>query len=119
MPKKVSELLKLVDEAKHKRGELQDAVEARTRSAFALYEFNTMAPPVLDQSPKARAQREILRIAAQLRWEAEVERFLDRHGVHTLGDLDLEAIEQLRDRMRRLLESARLGCEPDDYLEAC
>lgn len=118
MRKNVSELLKLVGDAKLSRQIVEDAEEARRRSAFQLYEFNTAPPLVLDQSPAARAAREIMRVVNWYGWGGEIERALDAAGVGSLSALTLDQVEQLRDHMQRLERCAQDGCDSPDALPA-
>lgn len=91
------------------------------RSGYNYWAYNASclaAPPPLNQSPRARAMREINRIAAWRRWGDEVARWLDRAGVEALADLDDEQLEGLRDHMRRLEDCGHMACDLDDDFPA-
>lgn len=88
--------------------------ESRVRRDFQLFEFNTDVGPVLDQSPRARMQREILRIARWYSWEGEIARALDADGVGSLESLPIERVERLLGRMVRLETCAQEGLDAPD-----
>lgn len=94
------------------------AVTARLR-AYDWFDFNlsTQLPP-LEQSERARAIRAIERIAGWYRWQAAVERALDKNGVEVIEALGDGALFELRDRMESLLNAAQAGCDLDEELPA-
>jgi hypothetical protein len=65
--------------------------------------------PVLEQTPKARAIREISRIATYYGWGHEVSRFLDRHHVGSVPELSEDQVYELADRMCRFEQCAHEG----------
>lgn len=98
---------------------LQDAkpaetTEGRARRDFALYEFNAAPPPVLEQTPRARAEREIGRIAAWYGWASEITRALDCAGAVSFAGLEEHQVEQLLARMRQLEDCAQSGLDGPD-----
>lgn len=100
---------------------LKDAVPARQpvtpaesmKRAFEYYDFN-VGLPVVEQTPRARALREIARIATWYGFGAEVTRTLDRECVSVAGELSDDAIESLLERMKHLEAAVQTGCDTDD-----
>ena len=96
---------------------LQEAVEAKqqetaediARREFTHHCHNTQPGPVLDQSPRGRAMREILRISTWYGWTSAVDRALDAAGAMTLATMDDDALRDLRDFMRRLEDCVQTG----------
>lgn len=119
---KIAHLRKLVAQAAEPQPLLEGLSEpARLQRAYDYWAYNASAlgpPPRLDQSPRARAIREINRIAAWRRWGDEVARWLDRSGAESLADLELSDIEALRDHMRRLEDCGHMACDLDDEFPA-
>jgi hypothetical protein len=116
MSNKVTRLRRfLTDHAVPASGE---SSEAQLRSAFQLHEFNCSPALQLDQSPEARALREINRIASWYGWGSEIVRFLDGLGAGSTSALSIDQVEQLRDRMVRLERCAQDGCDAPDSLPA-
>lgn len=95
------------------RREQPDTAEILASRAFQLHEFNT-ATPVVEQSPRARAIREVTRIAAWYGWGDEVVRALDGECVVTLSALSPVGLEQLVARMRQLEECVQNGGDAPD-----
>lgn len=84
---------------------------------FEWYAANCEAlePIKLDQTPTARAVREIGRLAARYPWGAEViRRAMDRQAVATPEELTADAIYELRDELRKLDQCAQFACDLDD-----
>lgn len=95
--------------------------DANPLRAYDYWAYNAAclaAPPPLDQSPRARAMREINRIAARRRWGDEVARWMDRAAAGRFADLDDAQLEGLRDHMRRLEDCGHTACDPDDEFPA-
>jgi hypothetical protein len=88
--------------------------EVQARKAFQLYEFNTAPAPPLDMSPRAKAQREIMRIASWYGWGGEIERALDAAGEASMSGLSMRQMDQLLGRMVRLEHCIQEGCDPAD-----
>lgn len=88
--------------------------ESKARREFALYDFNAAPAPVLEQTPRARAEREIGRIATWYGWAPEIARALDRAGAVSLAGLEEHQVEQLLDRMRQLEDCAQSGLDGPD-----
>ncbi|MGO1072598.1 hypothetical protein [Lysobacter sp. CA199] len=88
--------------------------EAQANRAFLAYSFN-VAEPVLEQTPRARAQREIDRIATWYAWgPLEVRRWLDRSQVVAVSALAEPTLELLLARMTSLEDCAQNGIAPPD-----
>lgn len=102
-------------------GEAKPTETAETQAAreFRQYEINA-APPLIciEQSARARAEREIHRIALTYGWGTEVTRQLDRHRAASVSGLDDDTVDQLLDHMRRLLDRAMNACDSDEDLPA-
>lgn len=99
------------------RNELHAGVspaEIQAQRAFALYEANTDPGPVIAQTPAARLQREILRIAGWYGWWGEIYRALDAAGVSSLEGLAFGQLEQLQGRMARLEDCTQEGLDLPD-----
>lgn len=94
-----------------------EAPETQLQRAFQLYQFNVGLAPI-EQTPRARAEREIHRIALTYNWPGEVARFLDRHGAASLAGLDEDTIDELLAHMRKLLDRAMSACDSDEDLPA-
>jgi len=104
---KVARLRQLMSEALPRETEPPDR---KHRRDWLYFESNA-APLVLAQSPRARAQREIERIARTYGWQGEIERALDRAEAVTIDALDEIEISALRDRMRSLEECVQEGLD--------
>lgn len=90
--------------------------ESEAQRAFQLYEFNSGAGPRIyaEQTPRARAEREVARIATWYNLGAEVARQLDAAGVSLVVSLDDQALEQLVARMRQLEDCIQNGGDAPD-----
>lgn len=111
---KVARLRQLMSEAVP-RNSKQSEQEAETNRQFRLYEFNAGLPPlVIEQTPRARSERDIERIAAWYGWNNEILRALDAARAESLQALSDSEVEELRDRMRRLEECVREGLDCPD-----
>ena len=88
--------------------------------AWQRYEIEQQlqAPAPLEQTPRARAIREINRIALRRGWGSEVAKVLDEAGVSYLSELQDHEIEDLAARMRHLVDCAASGCDPEDDFAA-
>lgn len=113
LSEKVARLRQLMSEALPK-AQTPDTTEAAALKLFQLHEFNTAAPLVIEQSPRARTEREIERIAMWYGWQTEIVRALDCEQALSLTSLSDNALNGLLARMRQLEECAQngLGC-PD------
>jgi hypothetical protein len=114
LSEKVARLRQLMSEAVPKNDETPSEMNARRQ--FLLYEFNA-APLVVEQSPRARVEREISRIASWYGWTCEVIRALDAARVATVQGLCEDRLQQL-ERMRQLEQCAQEGLDPPDALPA-
>lgn len=88
--------------------------ESEARRAFQLFEFNSGPVIYAEQTPRARAEREVGRIATWYNLAGEVQRALDAAGVAMMGGLDDDALEQLVERMRQLEDCLQNGGDPPD-----
>lgn len=95
------------------RREQPDTAEILAQRAFQLHEFNTALAPI-EQSPRARAIREITRIATWYGWGGEVARALDAEHAVALSALSPASLEQLLSRMRQLEECVQNGGDAPD-----
>lgn len=112
LTEKVARLRQLMSEAVPKRSDITAEVEAQRR--FQLHEFNNAPQLVIEQTPRARLEREITRIATWYGWNAEVARALDAQAVSSVSGLDEAAAERLLHRMRQLEQCAQEGYDPPD-----
>jgi len=89
--------------------------ESEALRAFQVYEFNSVpVGPVVEQTPRARAIREINRIATWYGWPGEITRALDAAAATSLAGLADEELEQLVERMRHLEECVQNGGDAPD-----
>ena len=71
--------------------------------------------PPLEQSPRARRQRAVNRIAGRFTWGPEVvSHFLDTRGATYLADLTDPQLDDLFDRMCAYEDAAMHGCSSPD-----
>ena len=113
MHEKVARLRQLMSEAVSQQPEPSPA-ERDSMRLFRIYDFNTAPALVVDTSPRAKAEREIERIAAWYNWSGEILRHLDRHGAASLSALHEDAINELLSRLQRLEECVREGLDCPD-----
>lgn len=104
MRENVARLRQLLSEA------VPDAQKSRGPSNSDLF--------VIDASPRAKAEREITRIATWYCWQTEVIRFLDNENALTLGGLSIDAIYRLLVRVQKLEDCVREGLDPPDCVPA-
>ncbi|WP_295936940.1 hypothetical protein [uncultured Xanthomonas sp.] len=102
----VGQVEQLLAEIAPRRGDGQP--KALQDKAFAWYDLNVQLAP-LEQSPRARAIREITRLATYHGWGQEVARFLDRNYAPSLPALADDALQALRDHMLRLEDCLHSG----------
>lgn len=88
--------------------------ESEALKAFSLFEINTALPHFAEQTPRARSQREIARIANWYGWLAEVDRALDAANVMSIGGLDDAQLEALHARMSLLEDCVQNGGDAPD-----
>lgn len=69
---------------------------------------------VLDDAPRARAEREIMRIASWYGWGAEIVRAIDAAGCVSMAGMSNAQIEALQTRMKVLEECVQEGLDPPD-----
>jgi len=110
---KVARLRQLMSEAVPRKPE-PSALEAQVFRQFRLYEVNCPTPVLVSQSPRARAEREIERIANWYGWSGEVLRALDSCGAHCIEEIGDDAIDALLERMQRLERCVQEGLDPPD-----
>src|SRR5687768_1375281 len=90
------------------------AKETAAKQAYQLFELNTAPPIVVIQTPRARNEREIERIATWYGWSGEIVRALDKARALTMAGLSDDDIEELLERMKRLEECVREGLDCPD-----
>ena len=113
MQDKVARLRQLMSEAVP----IQPATGANEEAAakaFRLYEFNTAPTLVVEQTPRARTERNVERIAAWYGWAGEIARALDAVGACTVSELSDEALARLDARMRQLEDCVKEGLDCPD-----
>lgn len=88
--------------------------ETLALQAFQYYEFNTNQGPVLEQTRRARALREVERIVSWYGWQRELTRAMDAAEAVTLADLDDDALYALKARLRQLEDAAQNGFDSPD-----
>lgn len=98
----------------------KDAAPTAETEAWRAFDYNhqLLAPVPFEQTPRARATREINRIAMTYGWQSEVARALDRHGAASLASLQDHEIEDLAQHMAQLLDRAMHSCDHDEALPA-
>jgi hypothetical protein len=117
MRDKVARLRQLMSEAVPSQP-IAESLEAAAARAFQLHEFNARPALVVEQTPRARRERDIERIAIWYGWTSEVVRALDAAGTSSLSALSDDELESLQERMRRLEDCAREGLDCPDALPA-
>jgi len=108
MRDKVSQLRKLLGEATPSPAIVKNDAETEAWRRFQQFETYS-APLPAESSWRAKAAREITRIAAWYGWTGEIQRALDEADVDLLASLGDGELEQLRNRMRHLEENAQHG----------
>jgi hypothetical protein len=104
--RKVSEIRGLV-------GLAEPPAERENAQFYEAYALET-EQPVLEQTPRARAIREISRIATYHGWGLEVARWLDRHHAASVPDLGDEQLFALVDRLLGFEECVYAGLGAPD-----
>lgn len=114
---KVARLRQLMSEAVPKT--LDETPEAAALRRFQLHEINS-APPalVVEQTQRARDEREIERIAIWYGWHTEIVRALDSERVASLPGLSAHGVTALLARMHQLEECAQNGLDCPDAAPA-
>lgn len=116
MHDKVARLRELMRDAVP-RGLQQKATEPpelQASRAFELYSFNADAIPAIEQTPRARLEREILRIASWYNWGGEISRALDAAKVATLSALTEDQADALVTRLKTLETCVQEGLDCPD-----
>lgn len=114
MHDKVSRIRALLNEAVERKDALVRSPEAEARRAFQAYASNDERAFYVDPAPRAKAVREILRIATHYNWPRVVEQALDDAGVMSLTSLDDDDLDALLSQMRQLEDCARNALDPPD-----
>lgn len=103
------------------RALLRDAADATpaspeldARRAFQRYASQEERAFFVDPAPRAKAIREVLRIAAAHHWPHEVERALDDAGAMCLTSLSDDDLDALLCRLRQLEDCVRNGFDSPD-----
>ena len=81
-------------------------------------EQGLQTPAPLEQTPRARAIRDINRIAMRHGWASEIVAALDRAGVSYLAQLHDHEVHDLHHHMCHLVDCAQTACDPRDSLPA-
>jgi hypothetical protein len=111
---------------------MQDQRDRARGLAGRLTQLMTCASPISgDSAVPARAAdrckdrelhdqliREIRFISDRYGWSMVIDAALDRTGVRSLRQLDHDALEQLLERMRAMVDNAMAGCDLADDLPA-
>ena len=113
---KVARLRQLMSEAVPRKP--AESPEAAALRLFRLHEFNSAPAVLVEQTERARDEREIDRIATWYGWQAEVVRALDRDRVASLSGLSDGGIAALLARMHQLEECAQNGLDCPDAAPA-
>lgn len=74
--------------------------------------------PAIDNTPRARKMREIVRIADAHGWRSAITFYLDTRGESHIADLTDPQLDDLHDRMLGYLDAAETGCSLADCLPA-
>lgn len=90
------------------------SAEMHAAWAFKAYQDNAGGDYYAEQTPRARALRELDRIARWYGWQAEVLRALDAAGVTTPAGLDDDSLDQLLARLRSLEDALHNGGQAPD-----
>jgi hypothetical protein len=93
------------------------AAPVRVRRSWSWYAANSdqLAPLEVEQSERARATREIERVAAWFPWGmGVVARWLDGQRVTSIDELTDDSCLALRDRMVGLEEGVQHCCDSDE-----
>jgi hypothetical protein len=114
----VARVRELLSQAKRKPTKPEPAAELQLRRAFELYEFNSAPAVLLEQTPRARAERETVRIATWYGWMAEIARALDMEGATSIESLSDDGLGLLLDRLQRLEHCMQEGLDPPDCAPA-
>lgn len=89
----------------------QESPELEARRAFARFAANEERAFYVDPAPRARAIREVLRIATSYGWPHVVERALDDAGAMSLTSLCDADLDALLARLRQFEDCARHGLD--------
>lgn len=111
---RLTQLRQLVRDAVSPAREVVESSETKAHRDFRLHEFNAGQAFVVEQTTRARAIREITRIATWYGWPGEMARALDAAGAESLqglGELELDALVS---RMRLLEECVQNGGDAPD-----
>jgi hypothetical protein len=108
MNEKVSQLRRLIAEASPRRKELSPA-QATAQREYEFFAANEPVQHTLDASPRARAVREILRIAAWYNGQEALAMALDRVRANSLADLPVDDLDALLETMRQIELCAQTG----------
>jgi hypothetical protein len=113
---KVARLRQLMSEAVPRKP--AETAESAALRLFQLHEFNSAPVVVVDQSPRARTERQVERIAAWYGWQAEIVRALDSECVASLQGLSESGLDTLHARRKQLEECAQHGLDCPDAAPA-
>lgn len=109
MRDKVTRIRQLLQEAAPQP--VEETQEAKARRAFAAYAANEDRLFYVDPAPRARAIREVLRIATGYGWPHVVEQALDDAGAMSLTSLMDADLEALLTKLRQFEDCVRNGLD--------
>lgn len=89
------------------------SMEEDAWQAFQAFAANDPLP-AHDDSPRGKAARKINRIALRYGWSSEIQRFLDHFDRSSISALEDAEVEMLLERMVKLEDCLRDGCDPPD-----
>lgn len=82
--------------------------------AFQYFQAQQYVPP-LEQTPRARQERAVNRIAGRFHWGPEaVAHFLDTRGASYVADLSDPQLDDLHERMLAYEDATMTGCSSPD-----
>lgn len=79
---------------------------------------SVMDYPSIDNSPRTRKMREIIRIADAYGWRGAITHYLDTRGESHIADLSDVQLDDLLDRMLGFVDAAETGSSLADCLPA-
>lgn len=105
----VARIRRLLDEAAPKETAL--ASDQERLRAFEYYSLNAGDTPLIEQSYRARAEREAVRISSQYNWQHVVVRALDSAEATSICDLSDSALDALVSYLKQLQDCTAHGLD--------
>ena len=112
MSDKVTRIRRLLAEAKPSKR--PDSPQETASRAFRAYADNDPLGYVIDQTPRARTYREVIRLATTYSWQVEIDRALDDAHAMSLSTLSDDQLESLLRRLRNLEDCLHTAIGPPD-----